>query len=359
LKVVIGKHTAKDLEQAVQEAQAQLDADPPPPDAPKWVQLKPEEIVTRPELFQPREFAWQRTDVDKWHAKKLAKHINHVGELDPIVVIRLGDQWVCVDGHHRLEGYKIEKWSGTIKCEWFKGTAWEAANHSLRANTAIKLEIPPTDRFENAWKRVLIGRDSKKEIKELCGVSDGMIAKMRRVQKAFTDGPEAKELRAKLGGPLNGTSWWKANLVWSGFDKKQIDRQGLAAGLAKTLRSRLEDRLSKDPKVTATALMIYDPDLFHPLTNEMLAIKENYGADTSSELAKLQMEIDRRETVSDDNLRKKRLVLEEMRAKCDALIGEIKTELQMRGALPKSELIWEKWQLEDAARREQENTMDD
>ena len=357
MKGVIGKHTAKDLEKAVQEAQAQLDANPPPPYAPKWVHLKPEEIITRPELFQPREFAWRKSDVDKQYAKKLAKHIRHIGELDPIIVVRLGEQWVCVDGHHRLEGYKIQRWSEKIKCEWFKGTAWDAADLSLHANRGIKLEIPTTDRLENAWKRVVIRRDSKSRIIELCGVSDGTIGKMRRVMKAFTDGPEAKELQKELGCALKDATWFKVSLVWRGFDKKQIDENERAAGLAKTLRSRMDDRLSRDPKVTAKALMLYDPDLLHPLTKELLAIDGNEDADTSPELAKIQTELDRRETVSDDDLRKKQIVLEQNRARCDALITGIKTELQTRGAVPKSELTYQKWILEDAAKkREQENT---
>jgi hypothetical protein len=293
--------------------------------------------------------------VDKRYAKKLAKHINHLGELDPIIVIRLGEQWVCVDGHHRLQGYKIEKWSGTIKCEWFKGTAWEAADHSLHANRGIKLEISPTDRLENAWKRVVIGRDSKSRIIELCGVGDGTVAKMRRAKKAFTDGPQAKELQKELGSALDNATWWKTSLVWRGYDKKQIDEEGRAAGLAKILRSRLEDRLSKDPRVTARALIIYDPDLLHPLTKELLAMKETDDAETSSELAKIQMELERREAVSDDDLRQKQIALEQSRAVCDALISDIRTELQARGAIPKSELIWEKWRHEDAAKREQEN----
>jgi hypothetical protein len=343
LKVVIGKHTAKDLQLAVQEAQAQLDANPPPPDAPKWVHLKPEEIVTRPELFQPREFAWQKTDVDKWYAKKLAKHINHVGELDPIIVIRLREQWVCVDGHHRLEGYKIQEWSGTIKCAWFKGTAWDAADLSLHANRGIRLEISPTDRFENAWKRVLIGRDSKSKIKELCGVSDGMIAKMRKAMK---------ELQNKLGNGLNNTTWFKASLLWKGLDKKQISEEERAAGLAKTLRSRMDDRLSREPKVTAKALMLYDLDLLHPLSKELLQLtttrSEDDDKDINAELDEILAQIERREDVSDEALREELIKHEEKHAKREAIIREIKRELQARGAVSKSDLMWEKWQLEDA-----------
>jgi hypothetical protein len=65
-----------------------------------------------------------------------------VGELDPVVVIKLkeyadnpytgersellGRCWIIVDGHHRLEAYRKNKHEKPILCEWFDGTAREA-----------------------------------------------------------------------------------------------------------------------------------------------------------------------------------------------------------------------------------------
>jgi hypothetical protein len=262
-----GKHSAKDLATAVQEAQEQLDRHPVPRDAPAQVLLKPNDVKTRPELFQPREFMYGEREVDTHHAKKLAKHIGYVGELDPIIVVRLGADWVCVDGHHRLDAYRRQKWNRAIKCEWFKGSVWEAVDTSLRTNSSVKLEIPLEDRYENAWKRVVLGRGSKREIVDLCHVGEGTVAKMRRAKAAFEEGPMAGKLLDELGCPLREASWSKVHRVYLNIaSTDDADHEAEAAAkLAKAMRARLEGRLSRNPRVTAHALALYDADLVEPL----------------------------------------------------------------------------------------------
>jgi Recombinase/ParB-like nuclease domain len=51
-----------------------------------------------------------------------ARRIGIDGELDPVLVIRLGKEWVCVDGHHRIAAYRLRKHKKPIRCEWFTGS---------------------------------------------------------------------------------------------------------------------------------------------------------------------------------------------------------------------------------------------
>lgn len=124
--------------------------------------------------------------------------------LDPITAINLGNAWVCIDGHHRLTAYKHVGWPDAIKCEWFSGSVLEAVDEAVRRNRTVKLEVPREDRQEQAWKRVLLGRGSKREIAVLCGVSETIVAMMRRV-KARAE--EATKEGKRCGGGWRDRSW--------------------------------------------------------------------------------------------------------------------------------------------------------
>ncbi len=200
---------------------------------------------------------------DREHVKKLARAVSIQGELDPIVVIKLGKKFVCVDGHHRVEAYKDAKWTKEIRCEWFGGTVREAVDESMRRNAKDRLNVPTADRLEAAWRRVLLGWGSKAEIVRLCNVGDGTVAQMRRVlehwRKQDTLG---KEFRRNLGsGHLFDTGWSVAKLAWLGVGAGEIDDELRAQRLARRMRARLTDLLSRDPAVTARALELYDPAL--------------------------------------------------------------------------------------------------
>jgi hypothetical protein len=144
----------------------------------------------------------------------------------------------------------------------------------MRANSKIKLNMQQEDKFENAWKRVVLGHGSKSEVSKTCGVGETTIAGMRRAVRAFTEGPEAESLLHQLGGRLEGESWWKVRAVWLGWDQKEMGGEerlkARAAALAKGLTSRMEDRLSRYPVVTAMALKLYDADLVEPLIDALI-----------------------------------------------------------------------------------------
>src|SRR5262249_37387739 len=113
------QNTAKARKDALGEAEAIL-VRPKPTDETK-LRIDARRIKTRPVLFQPREFSYGARDVDPDHVKKLKRAAEITeGDLDPMLVIKLGKEWVCVDGHHRLAAYGNDR--GDVPCVWFSGT---------------------------------------------------------------------------------------------------------------------------------------------------------------------------------------------------------------------------------------------
>jgi hypothetical protein len=256
-----GAHSARELELAVAKAEKTLKRPKGPNET---VRLMPGEIGIRPELFQVREFSFGMSETDPDHVKNLARNIGIHGELDPIMVIKLGTKFVCVEGHHRVAAYKSAQWTQPIMCKWFSGSVREAVDESMRLNAKDRLNVPLADKAEHAWKRTLLGWGSKADVAKLCGVGEGTVAHMRRIVRLAKGGSEqGAEFRRRTGGRdgLKDTSWYQAKLAEHGLEPKKIGEEEQAEKLARRMRARLEDLLSRDPKVTARALELYDPEL--------------------------------------------------------------------------------------------------
>lgn len=268
------ENTANALATALKSIQDRLER---PPSPKHYTHVKPQDIRFMPQLFQPREFSFGAYEFDREHVKNLAHRINSKGELDPVLILRVGRVWVCVDGHHRLAAYKKEKWRQPIKCEWFDGDAREAANESLRRNEVAKLEITQGDRFEAAWKHTVLGWGSKAEVIKITGASDGTVALMRRVKTMHErDDGIGRNLRKKIGqADLTKVRWRTARAAFLNLDmteEKSLDER--AGILARNIANRLSNKLSKDPAVTARALSIYDPTLPEALMREFRILDE-------------------------------------------------------------------------------------
>jgi phage terminase large subunit-like protein len=105
----------------------------------------------------------------------------------------------------------LTKLAGDIACIWFAGNIREAVTESVRLNDVIKLEMGRADRYEAAWQRVVLEWGSKSEIRRVTGVSDGLIAMMRRVVKTIKRGN--KTLKAKLPN-LRTATWREARAAY-------------------------------------------------------------------------------------------------------------------------------------------------
>jgi ParB-like nuclease domain len=288
-----GGHTMAEWKAALKGAERDLVR--PGLDDEKVVRLTISEIETLPALFQPREIPngpLGALSADKKYTKQLQREIDKVGELDPIVVIKLRrhledpyadeatltEQWTVVDGHHRLEAYRKEKWKEPIECEWFSGTVREAADISVKHNSKLKWSMSPGDKQEAAWKRVLLSDCSKKEISKVCGVGREMVRFMRSVRAVYYDTTDRSGFRKRLRkeiGDIERCPWTFARLAFLNQDKTERTAEMKAQTLAKVLRSKMEGRLSEDAKVTAMALAAYDPELPRQLAKAFGKLEHN------------------------------------------------------------------------------------
>lgn len=167
----------------------QLDREPPIVDNPD--RLPKAAIVEEPNLFQPRydsiAYAPGRSEA---HVAALAR-IARAGEaLDPVTIVAFGSRWYLVDGHHRLAAYGEAGWTADIPVRPLHSPlrgaariAW-AIEQSLADNKKDRLNMGTTDKVDAAWQAVAHGRDrSKADTVRVFGVSDGLVANMRRVRR--------------------------------------------------------------------------------------------------------------------------------------------------------------------------------
>jgi hypothetical protein len=345
--------TPSDVRAAVEAAERELVR--PSDGKQQRVQLQPKGITTKPELFQPRGFA--NGFLDQEHVYKLVKHIEAKGELEPPLVVKLGKKWVCVDGHHRVAAYVKRNTAGkpeTISCLWFPGTVREAVDESVRRNDVLKLPMRRSEKLEAAWQRVVLHWGSKRDIAKLTGVSERLVANMRAALRAY-EGEEgrARLLRNKIGGDIRDASWSLVRNAINNITPAEWDHKKEAAKLAATLRSRLHDRLSDNPIVTALALAMYDERLPRRLVAELPnTIREMQQEDQEDLRSAIPAEGE-----GVDELRSERWDLIEKHRQVGERIQQIETALNSRdlagdpfGPAPApSDKTWQDWVMADTS----------
>jgi ParB/Sulfiredoxin domain len=148
--------TAGVTAKALREAEAELERPEGNGGDPVYVFVSPQDIGDRLALFQPRRPGYGLRKVDAKHVNNLATRIMRKGDMDTVLVVRIGHQWIVVDGHHRIAAYLKLKHKEPIKCEWFAGTAREAMDASLSRNEKTHPEVEQGDKAEAAWTRTLL-----------------------------------------------------------------------------------------------------------------------------------------------------------------------------------------------------------
>jgi hypothetical protein len=274
----VAMQSATTLANAVRRAEGELRR--PNENEARAIDVRPADIETRTELFQPRMLTHGGREVDPKHVKKLGKRIGNQGELGPVVVVKLRDRWVCVDGHHRLGAYADQEWEGTIRVNWFAGTVREAVAESRNLNNVDKLEMSRQDNYATAWQRTVLGWGSAAEVSRETNVSRRLAASMRAVREAYNKNDEISARMRGALGRLEDSSWQAARAAYLGL-KAGPERtlQDKAATLAKQLTKKMTDFLSRDPEVTALALKLYDRELPQPLASALQQYVTQIGGD--------------------------------------------------------------------------------
>lgn len=233
--------------------ESQIKASPPPAVAqPRKLPLA--EIGELPDVFQHR----TPGAIDqRMHIKELARALRTGNPLEAIAIFWAGKQWVCVDGHHRLAAYRVEKWTRGVPVTVFVGTVSQAM---LRAawNTKDKLRMDKPEKMNTAWRLVITGGLTKRAIVEGASVSDGTVGHMRRVEEALS--------QREPGIDLSELTWERARRKHLGEDSRtHEDMDDLLQAQAQATADKLVKALGTQKhwtrEILLMALEIYDRNL--------------------------------------------------------------------------------------------------
>ncbi|WP_162906570.1 ParB/RepB/Spo0J family partition protein [Algihabitans albus] len=202
-------------------------------------------ISLYPRLFQPRE-------IEERHVSELRRSLRNTGVLDALTVIWVGDEPVLIDGHHRHAAYLQEKFTQPVPVRSFKGSLQEAVLEAGRANSKAKLPMTTRDRQDYAWRLILLGRYSKRQTREAAGVSDGLVATMRRAASALGD--DAKNYSAWYAARAAARKQEFAPMT---DDEREEALEALANDWADRMARAFGTKLANNPEVTAKAFEVY------------------------------------------------------------------------------------------------------
>lgn len=167
------------------------------------------EIVARPDLFQVR------GTTDAKHVADLADIIRSTeGDLDPLLLIELGEEAVVVNGHHRVAAYQAvygeSEPAHPVPVRWFVGNPVQALTKATGENSKTCLVMTREQRKDAATRLAgMVGTAlSKAELSRVTGLSTTTIAEIRaglkKVQAlAAGDGL----LRDEARDALNSLKW--------------------------------------------------------------------------------------------------------------------------------------------------------
>ena len=156
------------------------------------VTLAIRELQECPSLFQPRHQSLLWPGRSNEHVKEMFRSLRSTGKpLEAIKVVWFGSKWFVVDGHHRLEAYKLVKWKSPVPV---KAVALregkdaglrirEAELISIASNVRDKLPMSALDKADTAWRMTFFHPDlSKAQVSGATTLSTSLVAYMRRAK---------------------------------------------------------------------------------------------------------------------------------------------------------------------------------
>lgn len=138
------------------------------------------EIIARPDLFQVR------GTTDAKHVADLADIIRSTeSDLDPLLLIELGEEAVVVNGHHRVAAYRAVYGDSDpthpVPVRWFVGNPVQALTKATGENSKSCLVMTREQRKDAATRLAgMVGTAlSKAELSRVTGLSTTTIAEIR------------------------------------------------------------------------------------------------------------------------------------------------------------------------------------
>lgn len=239
---------------------------------------KPSELLsstirTAPQVFQPRQLFGD--EVAKYHVNELKRAASGKGaKLEELLVMQIGNNTYCIDGHHRLAAYKELNISTPVPVKWFEGTVRKAVVRAAECNSRDKLPMSKGSKLEAAWRMVVLGLGSIAEVSKATTISEATVSTMRSKLKALKEahenGPSDDEFdsdsgpgefvcqltwdevkRGEIGHPEKDDKWrekiindWARRLSLN-FGKKWGQHPDLAARAIERFSERLPLKLAE------------------------------------------------------------------------------------------------------------------
>lgn len=234
-------------------------------------------VNTLEAVFQPRQMTGDEATSGK-HLGELRRVLREQGSLDPITVLKVGGEWFCIDGHHRLEAYRQSGGRRThIPVKIFNGTLADALQASIEVNAPDKLNLTHEDKLEAAWKLVLLGVASVSQISTTTTIAERSVQRMRRglerVRALHPSQPFETWTWARVKELLRG-ELKEGNTMWQDVKAKEWARQ-----LAKTFCGLP----SEHPQIFAQALLRYNADTAKAIAEEVLRASQRTTCEAGKE----------------------------------------------------------------------------
>lgn len=234
----------------------------------KLRRLPIEAVRTLEAVFQPRQL--EDAAASGKHLGELLRVLRDHDSLDPITVMRIGGEWFCIDGHHRLEAYRQAGGRKThIPVKVYSGSLEEALQLSVAVNAPDKLNMSKYDKLEAAWRLVILNETSAAQIAKVTTVSERSVQRMRRgLEKvrglhpsvAFEEWTWATVKRLLLNGDLK--------------ESPQDWQTGKAREWSRLLAKTFCGLPLQHPGVFAQALLRYNPEAAKVIAEEVLRVRD-------------------------------------------------------------------------------------
>lgn len=213
------------------------------------------EILTAPEVFQPRDFGeepWKK----KRHVEDLTKLIDDGLELDPITLFPVDGGLFVVDGHCRLEAYREAGWGEkrTVPARVLRGSFLDALAGASRENAKARLPLTQTEKSEHAWRlvRATEGQEwSCRDLARSTAVKKSTIGNMQKaLREAEAAGPDPRD--------FTWEEWKRRGRGEVVYDEARENK--MARSWANRMRHQLGPKPEGQPEVLLEALRMAYPN---------------------------------------------------------------------------------------------------
>lgn len=197
----------------------------------------------------PQAFNVRGQELSEQHLGQLVRSLASVPDLTPVLVLPTAAAFYLVDGHHRLEAYRLAG-RPDVPVEVYHGSVREAVLEATSRNTRAALQMDNAQRQDCAWRLVNAGF-MHDDVSAASGVSRPQVTIMRRVKRALGD------------DALEVTSWRKAMRQAKGTlrdltpDEMETMLAAQAQDYADRLHKTFNTKMARNPEVAANALAIH------------------------------------------------------------------------------------------------------